>query len=206
VLEIVGRRTSGNVMKVLWTADELGIAYTQRDVGGPYGGNDDPAFRALNPNGLVPVVVDDGVVIWESNAIVRHLASRYGYGTLCPSSLGVRAQADQWMDWQQTTVGPMITPIFWGLVRTPPEKRDDGAIARAIRTGHAVWGLLDAHLARHPYVAGEHFSMGDIPLGPHAHRWFNLVQDRPPMPHFEAWYRRLTEQPAFRRHCMNPIV
>lgn len=206
MLEIVGRRTSGNVMKVLWAADELGVAYTQRDVGGPFGGNDDPAFRALNPNGLVPVVVDDGVVIWESNAIVRHLASRYGHGTLCPANPGVRAQADQWMDWQQTTVGPMITPIFWGLVRTPPEKRDTGAIARAIRTGHAVWGLLDAHLARHPYVAGEHFSMGDIPLGPHAHRWFNLVDDRPPMPHLEAWYRRLTERPAFRRHCMNPIV
>jgi glutathione S-transferase len=206
VLEVIGRRTSGNVMKVLWAADELGVAYTQRDVGGPFGGNDAPAFRALNPNGLVPVVVDDGVVIWESNAIVRYLAARYGSGTLCPADLGARAIADQWMDWQQTTVGPMITPIFWGLVRTPPEKRDEAAIARAIRTGYQVWGVLDAHLARHRFVAGSDFSMGDIPLGPHAHRWFNLVADRPPMPHLEAWYGRLTERPAFRRHCMNPIV
>jgi glutathione S-transferase len=206
MLEIVGRRTSGNVMKVLWAADELGLAYTQRDVGGPFGGNDDPAFRALNPNGLVPVVVDDGLVIWESNAIVRHLAGRYGYGTLAPADAGRRARADQWMDWQQTAVGPMITPIFWGLVRTPEERRDHAAIGRAIEQGYRIWGLLDAYLARSPYVAGADFSMGDIPLGPHAHRWFNLVADRPSMPHFEAWYRRLTERPAFRRHCMIPIV
>ena len=205
MLKIIGRSTSANVMKVLWLADELRLPYDQQDLGGPFGGNDTPEFRARNPNGLVPVIDDDGVVLWESNAIVRYLAGKHGYGTLSPADPARRGVADQWMDWQQTVVGPVMSPIFWGLVRTPAAERDLAAIKRAVEKSFEVWGILDAHLSRHLYVAGE-FSMGDVPLGPHVHRWLKLVDNRPPMPHLEAWYQRLTQRAAYRKHCMGPLV
>ncbi len=206
MLTILGRRTSGNVMKPLWVADELRLEYEQVDIGGPFGGNDDPQYREKNPNGLVPTLVDDGFVLWESNAITRYLCAKHGLGTLCPQDPRARALADQWMDWKLSTVNPMMRPIFWGLVRTPESERDMGDIRRGIERGYEVWGILDKHLANQPYVAGDAFTMGDIPLGPQAHRWFELVADRPPMPHLEAWYQRLTERPAFRNNCMNPLV
>jgi glutathione S-transferase len=118
----------------------------------------------------------------------------------------VLARADQWMDWKLSTVQPVMTPIFWGLVRTAPEDRDHERIERNIRQARRIWQVLDDHLARHPYVAGEAFTMADIPLGPQAHRWFQLVSDRPEMPHLESWYRRLQERPAYRQICMIDIV
>jgi glutathione S-transferase len=206
MITIYGRRTSSNVMLPLWAVDELGLAYEQIDLGGPFGGNDTPEYLAKNPNGLIPTLEDDGFVLWESNAITRYLCSRYGSGELCPIDLRDRALAEQWMDWKLSTVVPMMTPIFWGLVRTPEAERDTASIERAIRRGAEIWGLLDAHLAQQPYVAGSTFTMGDIPLGPQVHRWYNLVEDRPELPHLEAWYRRLQERLAFRKHCMIPIV
>ncbi len=206
MLTILGRRSSGNVMLPLWAADELGTEYRQVDVGGTFGGNDRPAYLEKNPNGLVPTIEDGEFVLWESNAITRYLCARYGSGTLCPEDPQQRALAEQWMDWKLSTVMPMMTPIFWGLVRTSEEDRDLDLIQRSIERGSKVWRILDRHLARNDYVAGEAFTMGDIPLGPQIHRWLELVDDRPPMPNLEAWYRRLTERPAFREHCMNPIV
>ena len=206
MLTILGRRSSGNVMLPLWTADELGTEYRQVDVGGSFGGNDQPEYLAKNPNGLVPTIEDGEFLLWESNAITRYLCAKYGSGTLCPEDPQQRALAEQWMDWKLTTVMPMMTPIFWGLVRTSEEDRDLDLIQRSIERGSKVWRILDRHLARNDYVAGDAFTMGDIPLGPQIHRWLELVEDRPPMPNLEAWYQRLTERAAFREHCMNPIV
>ena len=206
MLKILGRRTSGNVMLPLWVADELGLDYEQVDIGGEFGGNDQPEYLAKNPNGLIPAIEDDGFVLWESNAITRYLCSKHGLGSLCPEDPQERALAEQWMDWKLTIVMPMITPIFWGLVRTAEADRDMDSIERAIRQGHRIWSILDAHLARHDYVAGSTFTMGDIPLGPQIHRWYVLVDEPPALPHLEAWYARLQQRPAFRRHCMNPVV
>lgn len=206
MLTIHGRRSSGNVMLPLWAADELGAEYLQVDVGGSFGGNDQPEYLEKNPNGLVPTIEDGEFLLWESNAITRYLCTKYGSGTLCPVDPQQCALAEQWMDWKLTTVMPMMTPIFWGLVRTSEEDRDLGLIQRSIERGWKVWRILDRHLARNDYVAGDAFTMGDIPLGPQIHRWLELVDDRPPMPNLEAWYQRLTERPAFREHCMNPIV
>ena len=206
MLKIYGRTSSANVMKPLWVADELGIPFEQFDVGGPFGGTDTADYRAMNPGGLVPTIDDDGFVLWESNAITRYLCARYGAGVLWPEDIKVRAIADQWMDWKQTSVMPVITPIFWGLVRTPPADRDMALINRSIKRGGAVFAMLDAQLAKHAHVAGEQFSMGDIPLGPQVHRWLNLVTDRPATPHLDAWYARLAERPAFRRWCMGPMT
>ncbi|MEQ8857412.1 MAG: glutathione S-transferase family protein [Pseudomonadales bacterium] len=205
MLTIYGRRTSANVMKPLWLAEELGLDYRRIDVGGPFGGTGDADYLAKNPNGLIPTIDDDGFVLWESNAITRYLAGRYGRRSLWPDDPRALALADQWMDWTLTTVMPMMTPVFWGLVRTPEAERDHAAIDRSIGQGRRIWALLDAHLAQHRYVAGEAFSLGDIPLGPQAHRWFELVTERPKLPHLEAWYARLAERPAFRKVVMIPI-
>ena len=206
MLTILGRRSSGNVMLPLWSADELGTEYRQVDLGSSFGGNDQPAYLEKNPNGLVPTIQDGQFVLWESNAITRYLCAKYGTGTLCPADPQQRALAEQWMDWKLSTVMPMMTPIFWGLVRTSEEDRDLDLIQHSIERGWKVWRILDRHLARNDYVAGDAFTMGDIPLGPQIHRWLELVDDRPAMPNLEAWYQKLTERPAFREHCMNPIV
>ncbi len=205
MLKILGRRTSGNVMKPLWTADELELEYEQSDVGGKFGGNREPGYLAMNPMGLVPTLIEDDFVLWESNAITRYLCEKYGQGSLHPADPGVRAVADTWMDWQQTACAPMMLPVFWGLVRTPEAERDHGRIKAGIERGYEVWGILDRHLEGRPFVAGDDFTMGDIPIGPQAHRWFNLVDERPSMPNLEAWYHRLTERPAFRKNVMIPI-
>jgi glutathione S-transferase len=205
MLKILGRRTSGNVMKPLWAADELGIEYEQVDVGGAFGGNDTPEYLAMNPMGLVPTIIDDGFVLFESNAITRYLCEKHGRGTLWPEDPRARATADAWMDWKLTAINPMMRPVFWGLVRTPPGERNQAEIDAAIAQGCKLWAMLDRHLEGRDFVAGKAFTMGDIPLGPQAHRWMNLVKDRPSMPNLEAWYRRLTERPAFARHVMIPI-
>ena len=206
MLKIIGRRTSANVMKPLWAADELGLDYERVDVGGKFGGNREPGYLAMNPMGLVPTLVEDDFTLWESNAITRYLCGKHGRGSLCPADPRVRAIADTWMDWQQTACAPMMFPVFWGLVRTPEAERDHDAINADIERGLDVWGVLDRHLADRAFVAGDTFTMGDIPIGPQAHRWLNLVEKRPPMPNLESWYRRLTERPAFRKNVMIPIV
>ncbi len=207
MLTIYGRRSSANVMKPLWAADELGVPFEQVDVGGSFGGNDAPEYLARNPNGLVPTIDDDGFVLWESNAITRYLAAQYGAGSLWPEDPARRAQADRWMDWTLTTVMPMMTPVFWNLVRMSDAERDDAAIAAGIRLGNAkVWPILEAHLADHKYVAGDEFSMGDIPLGPQVRRWRELVPDRNPTPNIERWFGQLLERPAFQTHVMIPVT
>ena len=129
MLKIWGRTTSSNVQKVMWAIGELGLKYERVDIGGPFGKNNEPAYLAMNPNGLVPTLEeDDGFLLWESNSIVRYLAAKHGPGKLEPKDLRAQASAARWMDWQLSVAGPAITPVFWGLIRTPPEKRDQGAI------------------------------------------------------------------------------
>ena len=205
MLRILGRRTSGNVMKPLWAADEMGLDYEQADIGGKFGGNREPDYLAMNPMGLVPTLVEDDFVLWESNAITRYLCEKHGRGSLCPEDPRARAAADTWMDWQQTVCAPMMLPVFWGLVRTPEAERDYDRINAGIERGYEVWGILDRHLEGRAFVAGDELTMGDIPIGPQAHRWLNLVDKRPSMPNLEAWYERLTERPAFRKNVMIPI-
>ncbi len=205
MLTIHGRANSINVQKALWAAEECGLAYARTDVGGAFGGNDQDWYRAMNPNGVVPTIVDDGYVLWESNAIVRYLAARYSAGGLWPAEPQARGEADRWMDWQQTTVQVGMTPLFWGLIRTAEDKRDLAAIERARVATAAVWQRLDAHLAGRDYVGGDAFTMGDIPAGAMAYRWLNLPfrrDDLPAMPHLQAWYERLAARPGYAKHVM----
>lgn len=199
MLRIHGRKNSINVQKVLWCCGELDIAFERIDVGGRYGGTDTPEYLALNPNGLVPTINDDGVVIWESNAIVRYLANKYGAGKLWPEDRAIRAASDRWMDWQIATLWANLRVPFLGFIRTPPAKRDLAAIAAAARTTGEILGILDRHLATRPFVAGESLTMGDIPIGVSIYRWFNLAIERPRLRNVEAWYLRLCDRPAYRR-------
>ena len=179
MLKVWGRKTSSNVQKVMWAIGDLGLAHERVDIGGPFGGNKEAAYLAMNPNGLVPTLEDGDVMIWESNTIVRYLATRYGAGTLEPADLKTRAHASQWMDWQLSVVGPAISGAFWGLIRTPPEKRDHAAIAASQQKTTEAMKMFDANLSRHAYAAGESFSMGDIPVGIMVYRFRQLVPDRP---------------------------
>jgi glutathione S-transferase len=205
VLRIWGRSTSINVQKVLWCCAELDVPYDRVDVGGPFGGNREPEYLRLNPNGLVPTISDGGFVLWESNAIVRYLATRHGMGTLCPEDLAARADADRWMDWQLGTLWAGFRPAFIGLVRTPPEERDQASIAAAIDETAGSLAILDAHLAGRDYVTGPSLTMADIPLGVTAYRWFALDVERPAMPNLEAWYERLCVRNPYRATVMSPL-
>jgi glutathione S-transferase len=204
-MKIWGRANSINVQKVLWCADELGLAYERIDIGGSFGGNDQAAYRAKNPNGLVPTLEeDDGFVLWESNTIVRYLSAKYG--KLSPSDPRARADAERWMDWQLTTIARDMTTVFWGLVRTPPEKRDTAAISAAAKSLCGLWGRLDAGLQGKSFVGGNAFTMGDIPVGCLAYRWLNLPVERVALPNLEAWYKRLGERAPYRKNVMVPMT
>ena len=200
MLKIWGRKTSSNVQKVMWAVGELGLAHERVDIGGPFGGNKEPAYLALNPNGLVPTVEDGGLILWESNSIVRHLANRHGAGKLEPADPSARARASQWMDWQLSVVGPAIFGAFWGLIRTPPEKRDAAAIAASQAKTTDAMKIFDAALAKSAYAAGDAFSMGDIPVGIMVYRFRQLVPQRPALPNLERWYRAIEQRQAFRDH------
>ena len=201
MLKVWGRNTSGNVQKVMWAIGELGLACERIDIGGPFGKNNEPEYLALNPNGLVPTLEeDDGFVLWESNAIVRYLAAKHG--TLEPADLRERAQASKWMDWQISVLGPAIVPLFWGLVRTPPEQRDHAAIAAGRKRSEEALLLLDRELAKTRFLAGDDFSMGDIPVAVFAYRYLRLVSDGPPMPNLARWYDEIRQRPAFDAHVL----
>ncbi len=194
MLKIWGRLTSVNVQKVVWCADELGLTYERVDAGGKYGLVDTPEYREMNPNGLVPVIDDDGFVLWESNAIVRYLAAKYGDGSLWPIDIQLRADADRWMDWQAVSLNPTIGPAFLQLVRTAPEQRNTTVIEAARIGAEKKLALLDAHLANSSYVAGSRFTMGDIPLGCSVDRWYKLPLTRETHAFVERWYASLQKR------------
>ena len=205
MLKIIGRKTSSNVQKVLWVCGEIGLKFEREDLGGPFGGNDRPEYRALNPNGRVPTIIDDGFVLWESNSIARYLAARHAFGTLYPEDLKVRADGERWMDWQLTIASPAMVPVFWGLVRTPPEKRDMAAIEDARKKLSAVMGILDSHLKGNKFMTGDRFTVGDIPLGIAAYRWFNMDMKREDHPSLKRWYDLLAQRKPFQEHIMQPM-
>jgi glutathione S-transferase len=205
MLKIWGRNNSVNVKKALWAAEELGLQYQRIEAGLHFGVNDTPEYRRMNPTGLVPTIDDDGFILWESHAIVRYLAAKHGAGTLCPTDLRVRADADRWMDWTHTFSREFQRPVFWPLVRTPPEKRDNKAIEEARKKCAALLAIPDAALAGRKYLAGEQFTMGDIPLGCHVQLWMRLPIERPDYRNLKAWFDRLCERPAFRKIVDIPL-
>ncbi len=204
MLKLWGRANSVNVKKALWCLEELGLAYERVDAGMQFGVVNTPEYRRMNPMGLVPTLEDDGFVLWESHAIVRYLAAKHGAGTLWPQDLRRRADADRWMDWAFTFLAA-LRPVFWGLVRTPPEKRDAAAIGEATKKCAELAAVLDAALAGRKYLAGDTFTMGDIPAGCHVQVWMRLPVERPKHPNLEAWFARLCERAPYRKVVDLPL-
>lgn len=200
-LTLWGRTSSANVQKALWALREMGLDYRHRPAGGDHGGLDDPAFRKLNPNGLVPVLQDGDFALWESHAILRYLAASYG-PDIWRDDPRQRALVDQWTDWTATTFQPAWIGAFWLIVRTPKAQHDARAIASALNRSIAALRILDAALAERDYVAGDRLSYADIAAGVALYRWFTMEIDRPAMPGVENWYRRLQQRPAFSESVM----
>jgi glutathione S-transferase len=202
MIKIWGRNTSSNVQKAMWAVGELNLEHTRIDIGGAFGKNKEAPYLAMNPNGLVPTLEEeDGFLLWESNSIARYLAGKYDKtGVLEPRDPKQRAIASQWMDWQLSVVGPAIFQAFWGLIRTPPEKRDHAAIKTSQEKTTAAMQILDAQLGKTQYVAGDAFSYGDIPVGIMCYRYVQLVPERPKTPHLDRWYAAISSRPAFKQH------
>jgi glutathione S-transferase len=206
MLRIWGRDNSVNVQKALWVCEEMALPYERIDAGGTFGVVNTPQYRNLNPNGLVPTVEDDGFVLWESNAIVRYLAAKHSAGKIWPEDLKVRAEADKWMDWQASTFWPTFRPLFWNLVRMPVDQRDEKAMEESRFRTSEILGYLDTHLKNRPFVAGEAFTMGDIPMGCAIWRWMSIQIDRPDQPNLNRWFDSLAQRPAYKKVVMLPIT
>jgi glutathione S-transferase len=202
MIKIWGRNTSSNVQKAMWAVGELKLECERIDIGGAFGRNKEPKYLAMNPNGLVPTLEEeDGFLLWESNSIVRYLAGKHDKaGALEPKDAHARARASQWMDWQLSVVAPAITPAFWGLIRTPEEKRDMAAIKASQDRTVAAMQIMDAQLAKTKFLAGDAFSYGDIPVGVMCYRYRQLVPGRPPTPHLDRWYDAIAARKPFQDH------
>jgi glutathione S-transferase len=205
MLVIWGRNNSVNVQKVLWCCEEMGVEYKRIDAGAAFGVVNTSDYRNLNPNGLVPTVDDDGFVLWESNAIVRYLAAKHAPGNLWPDDLRTRASADRWMDWQQTTFWPAIRPLFMGLIRTAPDKRDPRVLEESRLKTAEVLAILDNHLISRAYVAGNALTIGDIPLGCAIWRWMGMPIERPELRNVQRWFDSLALRPAYKTIVMLPL-
>ncbi|MGS0894389.1 glutathione S-transferase family protein [Burkholderia stagnalis] len=206
MLTIWGRRNAFNVQKVMWLVDELGLEHRHVPAGGPFGGIDTPEFLAMNPHGRVPLIDDDGTVVWESHSILRYLAARHGRPAFWSDDPGTRSQADRWMDWSQTTLQPaFLNGVFRDYYRTPPEQRDTARIEQNIAQCARYFALLDAVLAERPFLAGQALTLADIAAGTHLYRYFELDIARPEVPNVSAWYERLKARPAYRTNVMIPF-
>jgi glutathione S-transferase len=206
-IRIWGRANSGNVKKVLVVAEELNIPYERIDAGMQFGVVDTPAYRKLNPNGRVPTIEDGGFVLWESHSICRYLAMKYGGEAIYPADPAARASIDRWLDWVLSTVAPADTPVFWGTIRTPPEKRDAAAIAANTKKLAEIFQILEERLAGRQYIDGERVTIADLVLGIFVYRYLNNPHlARPEQPNLAAWCERLRVRPSYKKWVDEPLT
>jgi glutathione S-transferase len=206
-LTIWGRANSVNVQKVLWCLAELDLAYERIDAGMQFGRNSEADYLAMNPNGRVPTLVDGDFVLWESNSIMRYLCLTYGKGTpIYPEAPKRRAAVDRWLDWTLSTVQPVDRPVFWALVRTPPEQRDMVAIQNDVDAEAPVWQIADHHLSTRRFIEGDDFTLADIAIGAYARRWLGVEGvTKPKLLHLERWFAQFASRPGFVRFIAPPM-
>jgi len=206
MLKIWGRLSSINVQKVVWCAAELGCEFERIDAGGEFGLVDTAAFDRLNPNRKVPVIEDDGFVLWESNAILRYLCAKYPSARLLPASLTARADGDRWMDWQATEFSPALRDAFLHLIRTPADRRQTSLVEESVRRTEPLLAVLDRALAEQAYIGGDSFTMADIPLACTVHRWLGLPITRIPHPYVDKWFESVRNRSAAREALVLPLI
>ncbi|WP_347555725.1 glutathione S-transferase [Robbsia sp. KACC 23696] len=206
MLKILGKASSINVRKVLWACEALQLPYEREDWGSGFRPTDTAEFLTLNPNALVPVIRDGDFVLWESNTIIRYLASRYGDQSLYPLAPEARARVDQWIDWQASDLNRAWSYAFLGLVRQSPAHTAADQIAASIASWTHFMGILEKQLVQtRGFVAGSAFSLADIPIGLSVNRWFGTPFDRPALPAVSDYFARLAESPGFAAHCKNGL-
>lgn len=204
MLKILGKTTSINVRKVLWTCEEIGMDYLQEDYGSGFTPTETDEFRALNPNAMVPVIIDDDFVLWESNSICCYLVRKAGRDDLLPGEPRASADVERWMDWQATEFNNAWRYVFPALGRRDPAFNDPAAIAAGINQWNHCIRILEQQLQRtHHWVTGETFTLADVVLGLSVNRWKMTPFAKPDVPAIEAWFTRLNERPAFLRHGNN---
>jgi glutathione S-transferase len=206
MLKIWGRASSSNVQKVLWCCAEIGLEYERTDWGGPFGGNQEAEYLRLNPNGLVPTVIDGDLVMWESNTICRYLCATRNGDQLYPRDPAARTHVERWMDWQLSVMATPMSVLLMQLVRAAPEMRDPAAAEAARRRALAAWTIVEEALSNQPYLAGDHLSLAEIVMGTQIYRWFTFAIERPELPNLRAWYQRINERPGFKTHIVSPIT
>ena len=194
MLRIWGRLSSINVRKVVWAAQEVEVPFERIEAGGSFGVVNTSIYLDLNPNAMVPAIQDGELTLWESNTIVRYLCAKYAGGSLYPGLLEARFNAERWMDWQQTALNPATRNAFLQLIRTPVGLQQPDLIRRSVDETERLLVLLDAQLGEHEFIAGEQFSMADIPVACEIHRWFGLPRTRIKHPHIERWYAGLWQR------------
>ncbi|KLU16823.1 MULTISPECIES: glutathione S-transferase family protein [Xenorhabdus] len=205
MLTIWGRKNSSNVKKVLWCLEELNVPYQQIDVGGKFGKLNDPEYLRMNPNAVIPCLQEDDFILWESNAIVRYIAAKFGKDSLYPADLQERASVEKWMDWVGCNLFAPIKQFVISFIRTPADQRDPKIIAQSVTEIEKWLKIVDDTLSNQQYLAGDKFGMADISLAPLAYLWLNVEIERPSLPNLERWYQLLTERPAFRKIVMIEI-
>jgi glutathione S-transferase len=207
-LTIWGRANSVNVQKVLWCLHELDLAYDRIDAGMQFGKTNEAAYLAMNPNGRVPTLVDGDFVLWESNSVMRYLCLAYGqHSPIYPQGPQARAAIDRWLDWTLSTLQPVDRPVFWALVRTPPEKRDMVQIQKDADAEAVQWRIVDERLATRRFIEGDSFTIADIALGAFARRWFGVEGiTKPKLENLERWFALIAARPGFVRFIAPPMT
>jgi glutathione S-transferase len=207
MMQILGKAPSINVRKVLWTCAEIGIPFERQDYGGGFATTGTPQFLALNPNALIPVIIDDGFVLWESNTICRYLAGKHGRTDLLPAAPQARAQVEQWMDWQATELNNAWRYAFTALVRKSQAHQDAQLIEASVQSWNKHIGILNAQLERTgAYAAGNTFTLADVVLGLSVNRWLMTPMARPSYGAIDAYFARLNQRPAFKEHGNNGVA
>ena len=196
MITVLGRRNSANVQKVMWTLGELDLPYQRNDVGGSFGYPEDYP----SPNHVVPTMKDDDLVVWESGACVRHLARTYSAGSLWPEDPAQLALADMWMEWHRSDIAGAFFPLFQMLIRDMPSTPE--TIAKLTANCGRIFGQLDTQLQGRDFICGDTLTMADIVNGAIAYRYMTLPIERPALPAMQAWYARLADRPAYRKHVM----
>ncbi|MDR0219140.1 MAG: glutathione S-transferase family protein [Enterobacteriaceae bacterium] len=205
MLTVWGRKNSSNVKKVLWCLEELKVPYQQIDIGGKFGGLNDPEYLRLNPNGVIPCLQDDDFVLWESNVIVRYIVEKSGKNILHPTNIKEKYNIEKWMEWVSCNLFFPIKQLMINLVRTPEAQRDQKVISQALTEIEKLLKIADEALSQQTYLSGEKFGMADIALAPFVYPWVNVVTERPSLPNLERWYQLMTERPAFQKIVMIEI-
>jgi glutathione S-transferase len=200
MIKVLGRKTSGNVQKVLFLLEEAGIAYEREDYGRIFENTKTEHYLSMNPTAKVPTMIDGETVIWESNTILRYLARTQAPG-LTGATPAEKAEVERWMDFLLAAINAGYLAAFKGS-KLSEDERAPGFGAQ-VKELHAQMAILDGHIANHEFFALGKLTLADIALAPIIGRCLGFPLDRPAMPHLEAWYERMKELPAFAKATAN---